>query len=1539
MYSIKTDLGVTGNGTINKDLLVNGNAVFKGNLQVDGTVNLANATFTQITVTGLANLGDVTASGTASLKDVNVSGDSVLGDDVTDSLTVNATSTFAAPVVLQNNVTQSTGTASFKATSVDSLTVAGQSTLNGNLVMGDDTTATMKNTVTDTLTVNGNSTIGGTIGVTGKATFQDVEINGILSGTYTVSNGNFTNIKVSTLSDLNNVNIKGSTTIVGNLTGTNSTVSVNHFRVLGSTGILDFAYSDPSRPTDIVSSIEPYEISTTQVNAKNIDTDAAEIGVVGGSTGLHALGKATIDYLNITGNSTIGAQNQLQVAGTSVFTGKTTVGDLEITGSVSGLSFTDIDATSLTVSGISNLKGGVNFAGNIVGNTSSSISTPTINVADGTAGNHGIIQFGYNDPDRSGDIKSSVSPYKVAASELESNTITSEDAIIGNVSGTKGLTSKGKATFDYLSIAGNSTIGTASPQLQVAGKSILHDVDFTGTVTGLTVDVSGQDLTPNSVIATAMVQGYGLKATGSASIAENLEVGGVASFMDTASVAGDFTVAGQTTTVQDLVVTGTTTGVTVEANVDGLDIKPESVAATGDVKGATLTSTSNVSATGNFLGAGAQLTGPGTSLAVSNNATIGGILTVVGNSKLKTFESTGNGTVGGTLNVTGKTTVQDLDVLGTLSGSFTVDLTGKDITPNSVVTADKVTVGGAFEAKGASKVTTLTASQSVYANSLSSTTSVTAASANIVGVMKATSVESGTIQAQPSGAGIVTLASNAVAAKDFTVTGVFKPEGGLDLSTVDVDAKSVTTTEGATIGGNLVVSGTVDLSAADVTAKSFISSDSAKSNTFPKLSSTDATIINGNITTLNVASDATFEGNASLVNATLTGTLSVDGVTSVGTLNADSYSTTGTKISLAKSTEITGDLNVTGTLTAGVIDLSTTDVSVKSLNSLGNAHVAGDLTVDGQFDLSATNLQALSLTSTGDTTVGADLVLTTGVVTGSPKISGTLNVTGATSLSTLSTSGLATLNSATVTTDLAVTGSSTLAATTTGALQSTTISSSDKATLNSLEVTTIANITGDLRVQGTLLPEGGLDLSESEINAKSLTTSDGVTVGSDLSATGSLSVSGNANLATVSSTGAAKLASLTVDNSATITAGGLTVSSGGLTVAGNITQSGVDSTSALQKASATELHVGTLIWDPETYIGEFGGSVNIGGDLNVTGTINANINLTGRDIAPRKITTSSDVIVGGTLGVTGQATMSSAIIGEESSENNNLQINGNTVCTGDFTVQGKIIGTLDQSTSDLTVKSLTASTFLKSATLEVTGTSALKDKVTISAGGLSVTGGTATDTLAATGLSTLAGLTSSAKATITAGGLSVIGGTTTDTLTVSGLSTLAAVTASGNLSVTGTTNLTGLATVVNLTSTGTITAKDLTVTGTITADVASLVTKTVTTKKYEVIPAASATAAGGTTWTPDGTSNVYNLTLTGSGNLTIGPMPIVEGKAASWFIYITQSATPLTVTWDSAMGLIGDSAVGTQANGVSICQLVYCGVGTKIDVFIAQRNL
>ena len=1566
MYSIKTDLGVSGNGTIDKDLLIKGNAVVKGNLEVEGTVDFANATFTQITVTGNSNLANIVSSGTSSLTTVNVSGNTVLGDASTDTVTVNATSTFAAPVTLQGNVTQQSGTASFKATSADSLTVAGVSTLNGNLNMGAGTKATMKDLETDTLKVNGNSILGGTLAVTGTSTFGDVVINGTLSGSYTMDAGNFNSIKVAQLSDLNNVNIKGATTLTGNLTGTNSTISINHVRMLGSDAIVDFAYNDPLRPTDIKSSIEPYQISSNNFVAKGVKSDAADIGVVGGTSGLHALGRATIDYLNITGNSTIGDQTQLAVQGKSVFTGKTTVGDLEITGSVSGLTFSDLSVDSLTVTGASNLQG-VTIGGNITGSSTSIAKFSTITVADGTAGNHGIVQFDYADPARPLDIKSSIEPYKVSTTDVAAKDVVSDAATIGVVGGTSGLHALGKATIDYLKIAGNSTIGTASPQLEVTGKSVLGDVEFTGTVTGLNVDVSGQDLTPNSVVAAAMVQGAQVKSTGQIT-GENLQINGISIFQGDGSF-------NETLEVKDLVVTGTTTGVTAEANVDGLDIAPKSVAVTttlgvtgkttlGEVETGAAT-LGSATVTGATTLAGATATSlTSTTLNVTGASTLAGVtastLTVptVGGSKT-TF--TGDVEVQGTFtpaaidlsttDVAAKsiTTTGDANVGGNLVVTGTVDLTAADVSVKSLTTPGVVTSSDATNPSTLPVLhsTTLTATNADI-------TDLTVTGESVVGALTssgkvtAVSVDTATISHTAG----ITLANNTTASGNLTVEGTLVLAGGLDLSGVDITSKSITTTEGATIGGDLTVAGTVDLSGADVSALSFVSTDAAKTNTFPKLQSTDSTLGAAKASTLNVTGASTLAGvSGTTLNvsgaSTFAGVTASDVATATldvsGSAAFDGGITSGnSEVAILKNTNVTGNLNVSGTFTAGVIDLSTTDVTVKSLNSLGNAHVAGDLTVDGQFDLSSTNLAALSLASSGNTTVGADLVLTTGVVTGSPQISGTLGVTGATTLAGVST-GAATLNSATVTTTLGVTGATTLAGLTAGATGVTTLASSGKATLNSLEVTNASVMKGDLTVEGTLLPQGGLDLSGADISANSIELSAGVTIGTTLDVTtnatvgGTLGVTGTSTLAAVTATsvtgsGVGKFDTVTADNGLTVSAGNLTVT------AGNIVQNGAaTATAAFKKTSATNLHVGTLVWDEESYIAEVGGAVHISGDLDVDGTINAAINLTGRDIAPRSIATSQGITVGTTLDVTGQSTMASAIIGAESSTNNNLQVNGNVVCTGNFTVQGLIIGTLDQSTSDINVKSVTATTFVKGATLESTGIATIGGKLTVSAGGAAVTGGTTTDTLSITSTTTAAG-----KVTVSAGGLAVTGGTTTDTLTVSGLSTLAGVnatnvSASGTLAVTGTSAFTGKVTAADLESTGTITANNLTVTGTLTTDISNLVTESVTTNRYAV--KAKAMESVGATWTPDGTSNVYNITLTAA-SLTIPSFPYTVGEAGSWFIYVTQDATGgRTINWNAPFGVVGDSEINGTANSVSICQVVYSGVGDRLDVFIAQRNL
>jgi len=94
-------------------------------------------------------------------------------------------------------------------------------------------------------------------------------------------------------------------------------------------------------------------------------------------------------------------------------------------------------------------------------------------------------------------------------------------------------------------------------------------------------------------------------------------------------------------------------------------------------------------------------------------------------------------------------------------------------------------------------------------------------------------------------------------------------------------------------------------------------------------------------------------------------------------------------------------------------------------------------------------------------------------VTGAATVGTTLGVTGLTSLSTLSTSGAATLNS------LGVTGAATVGTTlgVTGLTSLSTLSTSGLATLDS------ATITNNLTVSGTLLAGNGANIAYSGVSA------------------------------------------------------------------------------------------------------------------------------------------------------------------------------------------------------------------------------------------------------------------------------------------------------------------------------------------------------------------------------------------------------------------------------------------------------------------------
>ena len=1373
MYSIKTDLGVLGNSTLEKALLVKGDAVFKQNVTIEGVVTFADATFTAITVTGTAAFNDITASGSSTLTDLSVTGNTVLGDDSTDTVQVNGTASFAEPTSFAGNITQLAGTASLNDVSASTLSVAGLTELDGDLTMLPASKATLGDVDVQDLSVNGVTTVKGLSTFEQKASFTDVEITGELSGAFTMDNGNFTNLTVTNDSNLNKVNVSGNAIFSSNITGLSSTATLQNITLNGQTALLTFNYNDTANPTYIRTSIQPYKVSTQEIQTNLAAISRANVGKESDATsaeGLHSLGKATMDYVAIKGNTTIGtSQPQLTVAGTSVFSGKTTVGDLEITGSVSGLTFDDMTVNSLTVTGASSLQN-VTMSGNLTALTSTAtIQGITMN------GSNAILSFNYTDSTNPSYIKSSIQPYKVSSHEFQGDVASIRELSTGVVNDSiVGHTGLGVNELDYLHVKGNTTIGAARKQLIVDGDSQFADtmtvenIVVTGTTTGITADVAGADITPNSVTATAGVTAATLEST------------------STTTVGTDLTVLNGTATIKDLVVTGTTTGVTVAADVDGLDIKPASVETTSDIiAGADLTvagtlsgasstalKTNSISVTGtvnvsqNVNAAGASFTQSGTGLDVTNNAHIGGTLTVDGNT-----------TLGG---VTGTTTIHDLVVTGTTTGVTVVaDVDGLDIKPASM------------ESTGIVTGTNLTAS--------------------------------GTVSGATVQADALNVTNDSTVGGDLTVTGTLSA-GTIDLSGSDISANKLTTTTTVVVGTDLTVGGTTTVTGA-----------------------------------------AQFNNTLSVTGLSTLGSVSVSEIQSGGEILTDS-------LHVSADGSINGDLLVSGTLTAGTIDLSGTAINAASIDTTGNAHIGGDLTVDGTFDLSGTNLAAASLASTGNTTVGSALVLTTGTVTGSPSISGTLTVAGTSTVA-----------------DLAVGGTITKAGGGNLAITPNTDFAGDVA------------VTGDVTISGTLTPSG-LDLSSADITANSLTVAEGVettqnatigtslTVGTTLGVTGASTLSGGVTTTTVSASGLVSAGSLT--------------STGVATLNGGITTTTV---SASGRTTAGEVQVGAGTFDSAYKMNVFGNSI-FNGDVYIAGKLNGTIDLSGVDLNPRNVTASGNGSFAGTLTSSDTLTAPVGVFGAVGSQNNSLQVNGNVVATGDFEVGGVIKGTLDQSAAAVEVGSLET---MLAGGIKIGGNAPL----VLGSGGI-ITGSPAISgdttvggTLTSTGLATLNG-------GLTVTGNTTIGDATIVSLTVSGVSTL-----TGNTTVGGTLDVTGKTTV-----------DDLEITGTLTADIADLVTDSVTTKRYAVVPTTvSGTVTG--TWTPDGTSSVYNISTTGS--VQIGPMPNPGGNAGSWFFYVTNTDGG-NIQLDSSYGLVGGTW-GSTPGSVTICQVVYCGVGSTYDVFLAQR--
>jgi len=121
-------------------------------------------------VGGNGNFASLGVSGSAGIKDLGVGDSTTLGTDSSDTLTVNATSTFRAPVTMNSGLTVGSLTTSGNIDTAGNLTVTGNIVGSGSIASTGDITTSGNLAVTGTSALTGNVTASGNLTVQGDLT-------------------------------------------------------------------------------------------------------------------------------------------------------------------------------------------------------------------------------------------------------------------------------------------------------------------------------------------------------------------------------------------------------------------------------------------------------------------------------------------------------------------------------------------------------------------------------------------------------------------------------------------------------------------------------------------------------------------------------------------------------------------------------------------------------------------------------------------------------------------------------------------------------------------------------------------------------------------------------------------------------------------------------------------------------------------------------------------------------------------------------------------------------------------------------------------------------------------------------------------------------------------------------------------------------------------------------------------------------------------------------------------------------------------------
>lgn len=288
----------------------------------------------------------------------------------------------------------------------------------------------------------------------------------------TGSSPSYAALTVVGASTLNTLVVSGTSQFGGTIDASGVLGKFQKILLAGQTATLSFDYTAASNYLKTI--ISPNSVQTNNLTSAVIVNGTASADNT--TMSLTGIGNNTFDYVYIRGNSSkASTEPRLKVTGT------TELENVRVTGSLSGV--------NVGVDGLDILPN------SIVTTTTAEIGSDlTVNGVT-TLGSASIQDLGV------------ISSLTVDGNSTLTGGFTagSASSVAGNLSITGLLAVTGEATVSTnLTVTGNANLNNGG-----TGTTTVNNLNVLGTLTGVSIDVNGKDINPNSVLATTTIEAYG----------------------------------------------------------------------------------------------------------------------------------------------------------------------------------------------------------------------------------------------------------------------------------------------------------------------------------------------------------------------------------------------------------------------------------------------------------------------------------------------------------------------------------------------------------------------------------------------------------------------------------------------------------------------------------------------------------------------------------------------------------------------------------------------------------------------------------------------------------------------------------------------------------------------------------------------------------------------------------------------------------------------------------------------------------------------